>query len=321
MGVTERYGQTISRTMVKTQPTNGDKEVRYTMLAAWDLAIMGFATYLRAANRSRQTIRLRTYWVTRLANDCRVPDPFRVSPDVLLEWLGNDAWSAETRKSARASVVGFYRWAVDTDRITELQNPARRLPKVTPARAIPRPAPDGVLRDALWSATDRDRLILMLGGYAGMRRAEIACVHSRDFRWDSGELLVHGKGAHERLVPVHPDLAFAVRAELARRAAGAHGTGYRYDSGCAVDGYLFPGKRGHVTPDTIGRVLEQLLAGPWTGHTLRHRFATTAYAAERDLRAVQELLGHSKPETTARYVQTPADAKRAAVMSAGLEAA
>lgn len=295
--------------------------MRYTILATWDLAIIGFATYLRAANRSRQTIRLRTYWVTRLANDCGVSDPLAVRPAVLLEWLGNETWSAETRKSARASVVAFYRYLVDTDEIAEAQNPARRLPKVTPARAMPRPTPDNVLRDALWTATDRDRLILMLAGYAGLRRAEIARVHSDDFRWETNELLVHGKGGHERWVPLHPDLAFGVRAEQSRRAAGTHGTGYRYDSGCAVDGYLFPGKHGHVTPDTIGRVLVRLLAGPWTAHTLRHRFATTAYAAERDLKAVQELLGHSKPETTFLYVQTPADAKRAAVAAAGLKAA
>ena len=48
-------------------------------------------------------------------------------------------------------------------------------------------------------------------------------------------------------------------------------------------------------------------------HTLRHRFATTAYGVERDLRAVQELLGHSKPETTARYVAVPEGALRTAV--------
>lgn len=317
MFVTERDRQPIAHLKVP-KPTNGADAVRYTIQAMWELAIVGFATYLRAANRSRQTIRLRTYWVTRFSNECRADDPLLVGPDVLLEWVGNDAWSAETRKSARASLVAFYHYLVETDRISELQNPARRLPKVTPARAVPRPAPDQVLRDALWQASDRDRLIIMHAAYAGMRRAEIAQVHSSDYRWDTGEILVHGKGEHERLVPLHPDLAILVRAELARRSAGTHGTGYRFDSGCRADGYMFPGKNGHLIPDTVGKVLVDLLAGPWTGHTLRHRFATTAYAAERDLRAVQELLGHSKPETTARYVQTPTEAKRAAVLGVGV---
>jgi site-specific recombinase XerD len=51
----------------------------------------------------------------------------------------------------------------------------------------------------------------------------------------------------------------------------------------------------------------------WTAHTLRHRFATVAYAGERDLLAVQVLLGHSKPETTRLYVLIPDASLRAAV--------
>jgi integrase len=291
--------------------------------------VAGFAGYLRAANRSPQTIRLRTYWVTRFASEywgselagrCHT-GPYAVRLDDLLTWLAKESWSAETRKSARASLVAFYRWAVDTDRIAEKANPARKLPTVTPPRALPRPAPDEVFRDALWDASDRDRLVLMLAGYGGLRRAEIARTHVGDFDWARGDLLVHGKAAHQRWVPIHPDLELAVRGELARRKQGGHGTGYRFDSQVRPDGYLFPGKHGHVTPDTIGRVLDRLLAGKWTGHTLRHRFASSAYAAERDLRAVQELLGHSKPETTARYVQTPPEAMRAAVLAVGLDAA
>jgi integrase len=57
-----------------------------------------------------------------------------------------------------------------------------------------------------------------------------------------------------------------------------------------------------------------------SGSTLRHRFAMRAYMSERDLRAVQELLGHAKPETTARYAAVPDGALLAAVMGVGSEA-
>lgn len=291
-------------------------------LDQWAVAIAVFVTYLRSANQSKNTIRLRSYWLGRLARDLAVDDPFRVTMDELTEWLANDEWSGETRKAARASVVGFYRWAVDSDRITERANPARKLPAVAVEQALPRPTPDKVLQVALWFANDRDKLMLMLAGYGGLRRAEISRVHPSDFDWDTGELLVHGKGRRQRRVPVHPDLGAAVRSELELRRVGKHGSGYRYTSQLTPDAYLFPGtKAAHVTPDTVGRILEQLLAGPWTGHTLRHRFATAAYGAERDIRAVQELLGHSKPETTARYVETPTAAKRSAVMATGVQAA
>ena len=50
----------------------------------------------------------------------------------------------------------------------------------------------------------------------------------------------------------------------------------------------------------------------------RHRFATQAYRTGRDLRAVQELLGHAKPETTARYAAVPDGSLAAAVAGVGL---
>lgn len=302
-----------------TNPGEGNN-VEASATAAWVTAIAAFVTYLRAANRSATTIRLRSYYLGRLARDL-THAPFEVTMDELTAWVANDEWGAETKKSARASVVAFYRWAVDSDRITERANPARKLPPVNVEHALPRPAPDNVLMQALWFANDRDKMILMLAGYGGLRRAEIARVHPDDFHWGDGMLLVHGKGRRQRRVPIHPELAKAVLAELELRQRGEHGTGFRYWSGCTPSGYLFPGKGGHLTADTVGRILDHLLAGPWTGHTLRHRFATKAYEPERDLRAVQELLGHSKPETTARYVQTPKDAKVAAVLAAGLEAA
>lgn len=290
---------------------------------AWVMAITSFVTYLQAAHQSSSTIRLRSYYLGRLSRDLgTTTHPFRdITDDDLTQWLANPTWSSETAKSARASLIAFYGWAQTTRRIRKRDNPARNLPSVGVAIALPRPTPDRVFLQALWLANDRDRLMLMLAGYGGLRRAEIAQVHPADFLWDQGELLVHGKGRRQRLVPLHPDLEAAVRDELERRAAGGRGTGFRYWHGCTVDGFLFPGKGGHLTADTVGRVLERLLAGPWTGHTLRHRFATKAYEPERDLRAVQELLGHSKPETTARYVRTPKGAKLAAVLSAGLEAA
>lgn len=296
----------------------GGETVRATA-AAWVVMIASFTTYLRAADRSAQTIRLRTYWITRLSLECRRDHPLDVTMDDLVTWLANDTWSSETKKSARASVVVFYRWAVVSGRIEATDNPAVDLPSITPNPPVPRPTPDQVLQHALAEANDRDRLMLMLAGFGGLRRAEIARVHIADFLWDDLELLVHGKGRRERLVPVHPHLASAVQAEIDLRTAGLHGTGFRYFSRCMPDGYLFPGKADHLTPDTVGRNLEQLLAGPWTGHTLRHRFATVGYSVDRDLRAMQELLGHSKPETTARYVRTPPKARRAAVLAVGVD--
>jgi integrase len=79
----------------------------------------------------------------------------------------------------------------------------------------------------------------------------------------------------------------------------------------AARGYLFPGQiGGHVSAAHVGKLVSGLLPDRWTTHTLRHRFATRAYAIDHDLFTVQELLGHASADTTRRYVLVPDDAKR-----------
>jgi integrase len=84
-------------------------------------------------------------------------------------------------------------------------------------------------------------------------------------------------------------------------------------------GFIFPGSdHGHLTAGHVGKLLKRLLGDDFTAHTLRHRFATVAYAADRDLLTVQQLLGHSRPETTSRYTALPAGSLRAGAAHAAL---
>lgn len=289
------------------------------IIVAWEVALAAYSVYLVAGGRSAGTVKLRNYYLRRLEQHAAGRSPWSLTPADLVAFVGAPSWSPETRKSARASVVGFYRWALEAGRIAE--DPSRQLVAVRVPPGAPRPVPAEVLRAAFARCTtDRERLLLLFAAYAGLRRAEIARVHPHDFTADG--LLVRGKGGRRRIVPVHHELAAAVRRELELRARGSHGSGWRFAEHVRVDAPLFPGRYGTgVSPDNVGRTLSRLLGPGWSGHTLRHRFASSAYAAERDLRAVQELLGHSKPETTARYVQTPTRAKQAAVAAVGLELA
>jgi integrase len=141
----------------------------------------------------------------------------------------------------------------------------------------------------------------LLAGEAGLRRAEVAVVHCNDLlRDDAGwSLIVHGKGGKQRVVPLTDRLAAEIRTYAPR-------------------GYLFPGRiDGHVSPSWVGTVISNLMPPGWTMHKLRHRFATRGYAGTRNLRAVQEALGHASVATTQRYTAVANDEVRSVSEAAG----
>lgn len=259
----------------------------------WDLAVKEWAVALAAAGRARTTIGTRTDHVRRVGRAIG-GDPWAVSGQNLVAHVGAQAWARETRRSVHASLRGFYGWGVATGRTGA--DAAAGLPRVAPGAAKPRPAPEHAYREALSVADERTRLILRLAGEVGLRRAEVAVIHAQDLVEDllGWSLVVHGKGQRDRVVPLPVHLGIELR-----------GRG---------PGWAFPGDDGgHLSPRWVGTLASRALPAGWTMHTLRHRFATRAYAAERDLLAVQQLLGHSTPTTTQRYVAVEADRLRSAM--------
>lgn len=256
-------------------------------------AMEGWRSWMRAAGRPDTTVTLRTYQLTRVAAGL---DLWTATTEDLAGWIANQGWSPETKRSWRAALIGFYRWAILTGRTTA--NPAADLPIVQVPRRAARPAPQEAIDFALVGADDRLWVMVNLAWRSGLRRGEISRVHGTDLIKDQYgyALVVHGKGGHERIVPLPADVAERVRQRCRDN-----------------DGWCFPGQiEGHLSPRRVGELVTDALPTGWTTHTLRHHFGTRSYAETRDLAAVQELLGHAKPETTRLYVQVDADALRAA---------
>jgi integrase len=245
--------------------------------------------WYRAGDASPGTIRVRRNYVGRLA---RVRPLGEITETDLIGWLQGTG-SANSRKSALASIRSFYRWAVGRGLLEH--DPTAGLRPVKVPDGVPKPISQRDLERAYAAADGPTTLMLMLGSLAGLRRAEIAAVHS-DHVTDLG-LMVTGKGGKTRRVPIHP--------RLRSRLDG-------------LEGFAFPSPRRPgqpVTGDFIEDRLMRVLPAPWTAHSLRHYFATHAYAGTRDIRAVQQLLGHSSVATTQRYVALDQDALLAAVLA------
>lgn len=272
---------------------------------AWQEPVARHVAGLQAAGRASGTVGVHVYWLRKLSE--AFPDPATVTGEGLVWWLAGHEWKPETRKGVRVVLRGFFGTGPDS--------PATALAKPAIPRAVPRPIAEDALEVALDRADHKVRLMLLLAAYAGLRTAEIAAVRpATDVR--DGFLTVTGKGSHERRVPVHPRLAVELDAEMARRRAGVFGEGFRRYGVPDPAGWLFPSQDGygHVTAGNVSYRMSQVLPARWSAHTLRHRFATASYRATHDLRAVQELLGHSNPTTTARYTQASDSALVAAVL-------
>ena len=259
----------------------------------WTTAIDAWSHHLTGAlHRSPDTVRTRTSWLRLYA----VQHPIDATRSDIEHWYSqNPHWKPATHKSAQQSLRAFYTHAVARGWVST--DPTVDLPAVHVPKSAPRPCPELVYRRALAQVDNpRDRLALLLAGAGGLRRNEIAALRRADLD-ANGTLWVTGKGGVTRDIPLCGELLDLIRA--------------------APVGWLFPGRfAGHIHPDALSKIMRRALHGESSAHRLRARFATVAYSADHDIRAVQDLLGHSSMDTTQRYVAVSSEAKRCAVQAA-----
>jgi len=239
-------------------------------------------------------------------------EPSGVTPELLsrfvfhLKDLGLEATSIRRQVSATRT---YFRFLVGEGQLR--QDPAERLQ--TPKRWRTLPSVLSVAEiEALLDApnTDkplgwRDRSLLEAAYATGARVSEVVGLGVSDVHFDDALLKLFGKGGKERLVPV------------GRRALGAVAVYLRQ-----VRPNLDRGRsRGRLFLNARGGPLSRV--GAWgiirhaavaaglakrvTPHTLRHSFATHLLEGGADLRAVQEMLGHSDLATTQIYTHVDRD--------------
>lgn len=144
----------------------------------------------------------------------------------------------------------------------------------------------------------RNKAMLELLYSSGLRAAELAGLRMQELDLKKGLVKVTGKGNKQRIVPVGKSALEAIRKYLTiREKLQSHHSG----------DVLFLSKSGKALDSRqVYKLLQayiRLIANHkgFSPHTLRHSFATHLLAGGADLRAIQEMLGHSNLSTTEVY--------------------
>jgi integrase len=258
-----------------------------------------FTEYLCSLGLSPRTIatyerELRTVeaWMAEHGHDLRT-----APPSAIAAYAGSRAASWSTRKAIRTTLTHY--WAmVDRPR-----------PPIGAVRVPPKPRGHcrafdeddaRLLAKAARSRGDDAGLVVAFGLYCALRRAEIAGLRWENFS-DGDQLTVRGKFGVEATIPVHHVVLELLDAK-----------------GWQQHGWLFPGRfdRG-LNPATVWswtlQVAEEAGVAGATVHRLRHSALATANDNTHDLRSVQELARHARPETTSLYTRTTKQRLRAVV--------
>ena len=205
------------------------------------------------------------------------------------------------------ALASFYHYLQDTGHT--VVNPARGLPLPKVAQCFPTcltAEQAGALLEAAHTPWHRAMIALLL--FAGLRRSEVAAITLDDLDLENGQLLVRGKGAKQRVVPLASTVMQAIRDYLPCRPQ-------------TESDHLFVSRiggrpiAGRVTNRMLTRLLEKAGIGQHgiTPHALRRTFATHLIRNGVDVKTVQELLGHADLQTTARYLHSDTRTKQTAV--------
>lgn len=149
----------------------------------------------------------------------------------------------------------------------------------------------------------RNKVIFELLYGAGLRVSELTEIKLADIDYIKGEILVHGKGSKDRVVPIHEIALASIKSYLneARIELGLKNENH--------GNYLFLNYKGTpLTARGVRKILNKELerqasAMSISPHSFRHSFATHLLNRGVDLRIVQELLGHVSLSTTQIYTK------------------
>lgn len=256
------------------------------------------------AERGRATNTLSSYGSDLRAADAALPGGLmNATADDLAAYLAALPDKATSIARKASALRGFYKFLMLEKIISK--NPAAGLELPKREKLLPKMLSMDEIDLIISSAGDtrnsvRLRAMIELLYASGLRVTELCTLPTTAIM--PGRLLIHGKGAKERMVPMHPGAEQALAKWMEMR-------------GDVDSKYVFPsnGTSGHITRDGFFKILKKcaVLAGidpnRVSPHVLRHSFASHLLAGGANLRAIQTMLGHEDISTTQIYTHVMPD--------------
>ena len=141
----------------------------------------------------------------------------------------------------------------------------------------------------------RDKLIVRTIYATGVRVSELCNINIEDIDFDEHTIRIRGKGDKIRTVFVDEDTLAGMLKFIGNRIVGP----------------LFVGQQGkHISSRAIQHIFKHYAPQGITPHKIRHSYASELYKRSKNLRVVQENLGHTSIKTTEIYLHTDIDERR-----------
>lgn len=226
----------------------------------------------------------------------------------LLENFFNQLYELGLNNSSRARYLSAIRELfkylnykkVITDNKTEkldLPKSSRKIPEVLSYHEI------SLILDIIDIHTHlgiRDRAMLEILYASGLRVSELTGVKERDILFDEGIIRVFGKGSKERIVPIGSSALEFIKQYLSEVRF------HIKNSNKNAEELFLNSRGGKLSRMGIWKIIDKYvkmtnIEKNVHPHTFRHSFATHLLEGGADLRAVQEMLGHSDISTTQIY--------------------
>ncbi len=277
-----------------------------------------FIQYLKMRNYSQKTLRsydltLRRFgqylWLTRsyrgdLSKKWDHKELLRLETDVritasdisrYLEFISSKRqYHATTYNRILSSLSSFYRFLLMQGVIDANPVPRVDRPKVK-EKELKYLKHSQVMRLLQSIQDERDRLMIRIIYATGVRVSELCTMNVEDVDFDDQMIRVLGKGGKVRMVFVDEETLEEITRLIGNRLSGP----------------LFPGQGGnHISPRTVQLIFKKYAPPGITPHKIRHSYASELYRRSRNLRVVQENLGHASIKTTEVYLHTDVDERR-----------